>query len=59
MELNMVPKYFNKIFNNYCLVFNDLYQKDCDNQNFDHHYRKNDLKWFSEEYVRHKGTMRK
>lgn len=31
----------------------------CDGTNFDHHMRKNDLKWYSEAYARSKGTMRK
>ncbi len=34
-------------------------QKACDTQNFDYHLRKNDLKWYSEAYIRHKSTMRK
>lgn len=52
--------YFFMNFKMFCILdFNNLYQKECDNQNFDHHFRKNDLKWYSEAYVRHKGTMRK
>ncbi|EAR99571.3 hypothetical protein TTHERM_00138340 (macronuclear) [Tetrahymena thermophila SB210] len=34
-------------------------QNDCDNQNFDHHQRKNDLKWYQEAYIKYKSTMRK
>lgn len=41
------------------LEFNEMFQKECDQQDFDHHFKKNDLKWYSEAYVRHKGTMRK
>ena len=33
-------------------------QKECDKQNFDHHLRKNDLKWYSEAYVKYKETLR-
>jgi len=39
--------------------FNKNMQDLCDTQNFDHHLRKNDLKWFAEAYVKYKGTMRK
>ncbi len=41
------------------LVFSDEMQNNCDNQNFDYHLRKNDLKWYSEAYIRQKGMMRK
>jgi len=34
-------------------------QEECDTQNFDHHLKKNDLKWYTEAYVKYKGTMRK
>jgi len=40
-------------------VFTNDMQHECDTQNFDHHLRKNDLKWFSEAWVKYKGTMRK
>ena len=43
----------------YLLVFSDEMQNNCDNQNFDYHLRKNDLKWYSEAYIRQKGMMRK
>jgi len=39
--------------------FNKNMQDLCDTQNFDHHLRKNDLKWFAEASVKYKGTMRK
>lgn len=34
-------------------------QKLCNNVNFDHHLLQNDLKWYSEAYLKSKSTIRK
>jgi len=39
--------------------FNKHMQSLCDNVNFEHHMMKNDLKWFSEAYIKYRNTMRK
>jgi len=40
-------------------VHNDQYQKDVEGINMAYHQRKNDLKWYSEEYVKTKLSLRK
>ena len=40
-------------------VFDGPMQELCDNTNFDHHQLKNDLKWYTEAYMKYKITMRK
>ena len=41
------------------IVFTDDMLRECDNQDFTYHMRKNDLKWYLEMYVKYKNTMRK
>jgi len=40
-------------------VFDRPMQELCDHTNFEHHQLKNDLKWYTEAYVKYKVTMRK
>lgn len=40
-------------------VHNDNYQKDVEGIDMSYHQRKNDLKWYSEEYVKTKLSLRK
>jgi hypothetical protein len=40
-------------------MFSQQMQKECDAIDFTHHQRKNDLKWYSEEYAKIKTVMRK
>jgi len=39
-------------------VFDNAMQELCDNTNYDHHLKDNDLKWYNEAYVKYKSTMR-
>ena len=39
--------------------FNGDFQNEVDNTDFQHHQKKNDLKWYSEAYVKYKTTLRK
>jgi len=55
-ELNKMPKESHYLEQ---FVFDKPMQELTDNTNFDHHMRQNDLKWYTEAYVRYKGTMRK
>lgn len=40
-------------------VHNDAYQKELDRTNKEHFQKKNDIKWYSEEYVKTKLSLRK
>ena len=41
------------------LGFTNEMKEDVRKHNFENHLKKNDLKWYSENYVKYKDTMRK
>jgi len=43
----------------YNFRFTPEMQKECLEKNLDHHLKQNDLKWYSEAYLKHKSSMRK
>ena len=55
--MNEADKMLSENKKNY--VHNEHYQKELSTMNKEHFQRKNDLKWYSEEYVKTKLSLRK